>query len=99
MSIYASVEGLGDPGDDESVGPPWIYRGSHILPADTDPRGGTVDLAVIPRTSPATAATTNPKTASAGPGCGSPSTYPATTPPSSSTPPKPATSATSSTAG
>jgi hypothetical protein len=48
VSIYASVEGLGDPGDDESVGPPWIYRGSHILPADTDPRGGTVALAVIP---------------------------------------------------
>jgi hypothetical protein len=48
MSIYASVECLGDIGDDETVGPPWIYRGSHILPADDDPRGGAVGLAVIP---------------------------------------------------
>ncbi|MEV6014705.1 hypothetical protein [Streptomyces sp. NPDC051997] len=48
MSIYASIEGLGDDGDDETVGPPWIYRGSHILPAADDPRGGTIALAKIP---------------------------------------------------
>jgi hypothetical protein len=48
MSIYASIEGLGDLGDDETVGAPWIYQGSHILPADNDPRGGSVGVAVIP---------------------------------------------------
>lgn len=48
MSIYASVEGLGDFEDDKTVGAPWIYQGSHILPADDDPRGGSIGLAVIP---------------------------------------------------
>lgn len=27
---------------------PLIYEGSHVLPADTDPRGGSVDVAAIP---------------------------------------------------
>jgi hypothetical protein len=27
---------------------PLVYKGSHILPADTDPRGGGVDVAMIP---------------------------------------------------
>ena len=27
---------------------PIIYQGSHIVPADTDPRGGTIDIAGIP---------------------------------------------------
>jgi hypothetical protein len=48
VSIYASIEGLGDLDDDETIGQPWIYRGSHILPADNHPRGGVVALAVIP---------------------------------------------------
>ena len=48
MSIYGTISGLGGPGDDETLGPPWDYRGSHILPADTDPRGGEIGLALIP---------------------------------------------------
>jgi hypothetical protein len=45
MSIYASIPGI----DDEApYGPPQVYRGSHILPADTDPRGGSIGLALIP---------------------------------------------------
>lgn len=48
MSIYASTPGIGDHGDPEHLGQPWIYRGSHILPADTDPRGGHIGLAEIP---------------------------------------------------
>lgn len=48
MSIYASIPGLGDHGDDEEIGPPWTYQGSHILPAEDDPRGGTIGLALIP---------------------------------------------------
>lgn len=45
MSIYASLPGI----DDEApCGPPWIYQGSHILPADDNPRGGSVGLALIP---------------------------------------------------
>jgi hypothetical protein len=27
---------------------PWLYRGSHVLPAKSDPRGGDVSLAYIP---------------------------------------------------
>lgn len=45
MSIYASLPGIST---DDDHGPPWTYRGSHILPADTDPRGGSVGLAEIP---------------------------------------------------
>lgn len=48
MSIYASIEGLGDHGDPEHLGPPWLYQGSHIPPREDGPRGGHVGLAVIP---------------------------------------------------
>jgi hypothetical protein len=45
VSIYASLPGIDD---DAPCGPPWIYQGSHILPADDDRRGGAVGLALIP---------------------------------------------------
>jgi hypothetical protein len=45
VSIYASIPGIDG---DAPCGPPWIYLGSHILPADDDPRGGSVGLALIP---------------------------------------------------
>lgn len=45
MSIYASIPGIDS---DEPCGPPWTYRGSHILPADDDPRDGSIGLAFIP---------------------------------------------------
>lgn len=45
MSIYASIPGIDA---DAPCGPPWIYKGSHILPADDDPRGGEISLALIP---------------------------------------------------
>ncbi|MFD9721077.1 hypothetical protein [Streptomyces sp. NPDC059076] len=45
MSIYASLPGIND---EHPTGPPWIYQGSHILPTTQDPRGGDIDLAVIP---------------------------------------------------
>lgn len=48
MSIYGTIPGLGDLGDDETIGPPWRYRGSHILPDEDDPRGGHIGLAHIP---------------------------------------------------
>jgi hypothetical protein len=48
VSIYASIPGLGDYGDDETIGPPWVYQGSHILPAENDQRGGSIGLALIP---------------------------------------------------
>lgn len=41
MSIYASWLDLDD-------NPPLIYQGSHVNPADDDPRGGDVDIAAIP---------------------------------------------------
>lgn len=49
MSIYGTIPGIGDPidGDHES-GPPWIYQGSHILPDEDHPRGGSIGLAEIP---------------------------------------------------
>ena len=47
MSIYATIEGIGDHGDPERLGAPWAYQGSHILPADSDPRGGEIGLALI----------------------------------------------------
>ncbi|MGW3400161.1 hypothetical protein [Streptomyces zhihengii] len=46
MSVYASLPGVGDEGDD--TGLPWVYQGSHILPAEDDPRGGVLGLAEIP---------------------------------------------------
>lgn len=45
MSIYATIPGIDG---DAPCGPPWSYLGSHVLPADTDPRGGEVSLALIP---------------------------------------------------
>ena len=45
MSIYASLEGIDN---DSPAGAPWLYQGSHILPAETDPRGGEIGLALIP---------------------------------------------------
>lgn len=45
MSIYASMPGIDQ---DAPCGEPWLYRGSHVLPTETDPRGGTIDLASIP---------------------------------------------------
>jgi hypothetical protein len=45
MSIYASIPGLDA---DTPPGPPWTYQGSHILPAEDDPRGGSIGLALIP---------------------------------------------------
>ena len=48
MSIYASIEGIGDLGDPEHLGAPWAYQGSHIPPREDGPRAGAVGLAVIP---------------------------------------------------
>lgn len=48
MSIYASTEGIGSEDDDPAIGQPWQYLGSHVLPAETDPRGGAIGLASIP---------------------------------------------------
>lgn len=45
MSIYASLPGVSD---DDPTGPPWIYQGSHVLPADDHPRGGEIGFAQIP---------------------------------------------------
>ncbi|MFG2909005.1 hypothetical protein ACGF13_28540 [Kitasatospora sp. NPDC048286] len=47
MSIFATWLYLGD--DSHSNGPaPRIYQGSHVSPADDDPRGGWLELSVIP---------------------------------------------------
>jgi hypothetical protein len=48
VSIYASIEGLGDHGDPEHLGQPWAYQGSHVTPREDGPRDGSVGLAVIP---------------------------------------------------
>lgn len=48
MSIYASIEGIGDVGDPDHLGAPWLYQGSHIPPREDGPRDGAVGLAVIP---------------------------------------------------
>lgn len=45
MSIYASLPGIDA---DEPCGLPWQYQGSHVLPAEGDPRGGSIGLAEIP---------------------------------------------------
>lgn len=45
MSIYASIPGIDA---DTPTGPPWLYRGSHLLPTVDDPRGGSISLALIP---------------------------------------------------
>ena len=36
------------PCDCQQPDTPLVYQGSHVLPADTEARGGTVDLALIP---------------------------------------------------
>lgn len=48
MSIYASIEGIGDHGDPEHLGAPWTYQGSHIPPRHDHPRTSSIGLAVIP---------------------------------------------------
>jgi hypothetical protein len=48
VSIYASIEGIGDHGDPEHLGQPWVYQGSHILPDEDHPRAGAIGLALIP---------------------------------------------------
>lgn len=48
MSIYASIEGIGDHGDPEHLGAPWVYQGSHLTPTHDGPREGSIGLAVIP---------------------------------------------------
>ncbi|MFJ1647952.1 hypothetical protein [Streptomyces sp. NPDC088258] len=48
MSIYASIDGIGAVGDPDHLGKLWTYRGSHLTPADDDPRDGSIGLAVIP---------------------------------------------------
>lgn len=48
MSIYASIEGIGDHGDPEHLGAPWTYQGSHIPPREDGPRAGSIGLALIP---------------------------------------------------
>ncbi|THA29223.1 hypothetical protein E6R18_25290 [Streptomyces sp. A1277] len=45
MSIYASLPGIDT---DTPCGPPRAYQGSHILPAEDDPRTGSISLASIP---------------------------------------------------
>ena len=44
----ASYEFSGKPCDCGQPSAPFVYQGSHVLPTDTDERGGTVDLALIP---------------------------------------------------
>lgn len=50
MSIYGSLEAPSeDEREDGTVDAPLVYQGSHIPPDErTDPRGGWVDLALIP---------------------------------------------------
>lgn len=45
MSIYAAIATLDDP---DGPGKPSMYRGSHLLPHDDDPRAGDIQLAEIP---------------------------------------------------
>jgi hypothetical protein len=42
------MEGIGDHGDPEHLGQPWVYPGSHIRPREDGPRAGSIGLAVIP---------------------------------------------------
>lgn len=41
MSIWCTISDL-------EGNPPYVYQGSHILPADDDPRDGSVQLAEVP---------------------------------------------------
>ncbi len=45
LSIYCT---FGAVDDTEPCGAPLVYRESHVLPADGDPRGGSLDLAYVP---------------------------------------------------
>jgi hypothetical protein len=47
VSIYCSFA-IFD-GEEDGWPAPLIYRQSHILPSDDDPRGGSLDLGSIPR--------------------------------------------------
>jgi hypothetical protein len=38
----------GDFSEEEKLGSPYVYQGSHVLPATNDPRGGWVEIAAIP---------------------------------------------------
>jgi hypothetical protein len=42
FGVFAAKEECGD------YPPPLVYQRSHVLPAATDPRGGSLDLASIP---------------------------------------------------
>jgi hypothetical protein len=44
VSIYASIFGF----DEDCGNSPILYRGSHILPADNNKRGGHFGIAAIP---------------------------------------------------
>lgn len=46
MSIFCSFSIHGP--DPEDHPQPYVYAGSHILPAPTDPRGGSIDLGYVP---------------------------------------------------
>lgn len=49
MSIYATWIMLdSDTDDPDNVGPPYVYRGSHVLPHSTDERGGWLEVGGIP---------------------------------------------------
>ncbi|MER7578383.1 hypothetical protein [Kitasatospora sp. NPDC097691] len=48
MSIFATRLLFADDGGLETAPAPRIYRGSHVNPAADDPRGGWLELAVIP---------------------------------------------------
>src|SRR5688572_14016955 len=39
---------IGDFSESEELGSPIIYQGSHVLPQESDPRGGSIDVAAIP---------------------------------------------------
>lgn len=49
MSVWASTLEISNNSDpDARLGAPIIYRQSHVLPSEEDPRGGSLDLASIP---------------------------------------------------
>lgn len=39
---------IGDDTEERELGSPYVYRGSHVVPADGDPRGGSLGVAAIP---------------------------------------------------
>jgi len=39
---------IGDDSEDRRLGSPWVYQGSHVLPSESDARGGWVEVAAIP---------------------------------------------------